>query len=151
MLAAVCLRLQGQKPLIMDFETIDEEDHVIAIFKQYGHWGAISKTNHAVLRYRDPVYKTVRELAMSYFHEYLDKKGRKTLRTYSNPVNLSQFDHRGWMASEQDVWYVVDHLRKIPHIKICSRPQIASLKNGDPLEVSLGNVIEWKKASYPFL
>src|SRR5690606_22648808 len=81
-LAAAILRFHGQKPLILDLETSNDDfDHVIALFNKNGYWGAISKTNHAVLRYREPVYKTIRELVMSYFHEYfLNKNGKKTLR-----------------------------------------------------------------------
>ena len=81
-LAALILRVNGYQPLILDFETThNDEDHVVALFKKHGHWGAISKTNHAILRFREPVYKSIRELAMSYFNEYfLFSNGKKTLR-----------------------------------------------------------------------
>ncbi len=144
MLAAVALRLQGHSPLLVDLEaTRDDFDHVIAVFQQHGHWGAISKTNHAVLRYRDPIYKTIRELVLSYFHEYFDEKGRKTLRKYSEPVDLRRLDHRGWMTGEKNVWYIADALAKAKHFPLLNRRQIALLKKPDPIEMKYGEVIEW--------
>jgi hypothetical protein len=92
LLAAAILEFHGQKPLLMDLRSASEDlDHVVALFRQFGCWGAISKTNHAVLRYREPIYKTVRELAMSYFHEYFLDNGKKTLRAYSIPVDVRFF------------------------------------------------------------
>ena len=143
--AAAALRFHGHKPLILDMEAVNNDnDHVIALFKQHGHWGAIQKTNHAVLRYREPVYKTPRELVMSHFHEYfLNSNGRKTLRTFSKPVNLSKFDKYNWMASEENVWFIPEHLTKIPHTKIMSRKQIANLRNVDPIEIKAGSLVEY--------
>jgi len=93
LLAAAILEFHGYKPLLLDLRSADDDlDHVVALFKQFGSWGAISKTNHAVLRYREPVYKTVRELALSYFHEYFLDSGKKTLREYSTPVDLRFFN-----------------------------------------------------------
>ncbi len=97
-LAAMILRYHGYEPLILDMESTRKDfDHVIAIFKEFGKFGAISKTNHAVLRYREPVYNSVHELVMSFFHEYFTDDGKKTLRNYSNPINLKKFDEYGWM------------------------------------------------------
>ena len=91
--AALALRFHGYKPLVVDLTASkDDFDHVIAVFKKDGKWGAISKTNHAVLRYREPVYKSIREIVMSYFHEYANDDGKRTLRSFSLPVNLSRFD-----------------------------------------------------------
>ncbi|MBU0540688.1 hypothetical protein KKF59_04105 [Patescibacteria group bacterium] len=148
MLAALALRIQGERPLVLDLEAAPhDDDHVIVPFKQHGCWGAISKTNHAVLRYREPVYRTIRELVLSFFHEYTDGVGRKTLRSYSQPVDLSRFDKRGWMTSEEDVWYVAEYLTEIPHAKILSRPQIATLRKADPLERDVGEITQWKKGA----
>ncbi len=145
MLAALALRLHGYPPLIVDLtSTAEDLDHVIAVFKQHGHWGAISKTNHAVLRYREPIYKTIRELVMSYFHEYTTDDGKKTLRSYSEPVDLSRFDDRGWMTDEEDVWYVAEHLVEIPHTPLLSRNQIATLRRADPIEIKIGKMKQWK-------
>ncbi len=146
MLAAVALRLQGFAPLIVDLTASkDDDDHVIAVFNQNGHWGAISKTNHAVLRYRDPIYKNIRELVLSFFHEYFDKKGRKTLRSYTEPIDLSKFDDQGWITSEKDVWFIADHLVKVPHVPLLTRSQIALLKKPDSIEMKYGDLREWEK------
>ena len=88
MVAAAALWIQGERPLLLDFEAVRDYDHVVAVFRRNGRWGAISKTNHLPLRYRDPVYRTLCELAMSYFHEYANRRGEKTLRTYSRTLDL---------------------------------------------------------------
>ncbi len=146
MLAAAALRLHGCKPLVVDLTTSREDfDHVIAVFKQHNHWGAISKTNHAVLRYREPIYKSIRELAMSYFHEYFLDNGKKTLRSYSLPVNLSRFDRKGWMTAEEDVWYVPEYLEKVKHYPILAPAQLRTLRTADAIEITAGKLVEWKK------
>lgn len=147
MLAAAALRFHGHKPLIMDFEsTPNDFDHVIAIFKKSGFYGSISKTNHAVLRYREPIYKTLRELALSFFHEYfLNKNGKKTLRTFSAPVNLTKFDKQNWMISKEDVWYIPDYLTKIKHYKILTNSQIRGLRKADKIEIQAGKLLEYKE------
>ncbi|MCK4589370.1 MAG: hypothetical protein KAT77_02935 [Nanoarchaeota archaeon] len=146
LLAAAALRLHGHKPLVVDLTANDrDEDHVITVFKQHGHWGAISKTNHAVLRYREPVYKTIRELVMSYFHEYFDDKGRKNLRSFTKPIDLSRFDKKNWMTSEEDVWYIPEYLADVPHQKIMSRAQIATLRKADKTELKAGDVVQFQK------
>ncbi len=144
--AAAALRLQGKKPLIVHLKTTkDDFEHVIAVFKENGKWGAISKTNHGVLRYREPVYKDIRELVMSYFHEYTDNKGRKTLRSFSVPVNLARFDKKGWMTSEKDLWYIDEYLDKVRHYKILTRKQARNLRKADKIEIEIGKVTEWKR------
>jgi len=146
MLAAVALRMHGYPPLLVDLTTSkDDFDHVVAVFQQDGHWGAISKTNHAVLRYRDPIYKSIRELVMSYFHEYFDPKGKKTLRYFTDPVDLSVLDHKGWITASKDVWYVPTHLGKVKHYPILTRRQIALLKKPDLVEMKYGDLVEWEK------
>jgi len=148
MLAAAALRVNGKKPLVVDLTTTcDDEDHVIAVFRQHGCWGAISKSNHAVLRYRDPIYKTVRELVMSYFNEYYKDNGKKTLRSYSNPVDLSRFDRSGieWMTDEDDVWDIPNYLAEVKHIPILNRKQISGLRKADSIEIEAGNIVKEKK------
>jgi|SRR3989344_4630023 len=145
-LASMILRFHKQKPLIVDLTSSKKDfDHVIAVFKQCGKWGAISKTNHAVLRYREPVYSSIRELVMSFFHEYFLKDGKKTLRSYSLPVDLSKFDKKGWMSALNDVWYIADYLAKVKHFKILNKKQIAGLRKADKIEIKAGKLIEWKK------
>ena len=118
---AAALRVQGWEPLLLDLEAVRDDDHVLAIFRQRGSWGAIAKSNYTGLRFREPVYRNLRELAMSYFEHYYNLEGEKTLRTYSRPVNLSRFDRIDWMTTEEDLWPISDHLFDIPH-----RPLISS-------------------------
>lgn len=144
MLAAAALRLKGHKPLLVDLTSVEkDEDHVIAVFRQHGHWGAISKSNHAVLRYRDPIYKTIRELIMSYFNEYFLNNGKKTLRSYSMPVDLSRFDNIKWMTSKEDVWEIPEYLADVPHKPVLNRKQLALLRKVDKIEIEAGDIEEW--------
>lgn len=145
MLAALVFRLHGQPPLILDLTSSRHDlDHVVAPFKQHGCWGAVSKTNHAVLRYREPVYRTIRELVLSYFHEYFDNQGFKTLRSYSLPVNLARFDARSWMTDEKNVWYIAGHLQLVRHLPLLSHAQIATLRKADKVEIEAGKIVQWK-------
>lgn len=145
-LAALALRLHGKKPLIVDLTASKEDfDHVIAVFRENGKWGAISKTNHAVLRYREPVYGSIRELVMSFFHEYFDDNGRKTLRSYSKPVDLSRFDELRWITSDEDVWFVDKYLGKVRHFKILNQNEISRLRRADRIEIEAGKMVEYRK------
>lgn len=113
--AAAALRVVGFPPLVLDLEAVRDDDHVLAIFRRRGHWGAIAKSNYSGLRFREPVYRTLRELAISYFEHYYNLAGEKTLRTYSRPVNLRRFDRHGWMTAEDDVWEIPEYLTGIAH------------------------------------
>lgn len=145
MFAAAALRFHGFPPLVVDLTASKKDfDHVIAVFQIEKKWGAISKTNHAVLRYREPVYSSIRELVMSYFHEYFTDDGKKTLRSYSDPVDLSRFDVRGWMASPRAAWYIPEYLAEVPHHKILTRSQIHRLRRADHIEIKVGKMLEWK-------
>ena len=141
--AALALKIHKRKPLILDLTgTKNDWDHVIAVFKKQGKWGAISKTNHAVLGYRDPVYNSIHELVMSFFHEYTNETGSKTLRSYSNPVDLSQFDNNKWETDEEDLWYICNYLAKIKHFPILTKKQISNLRKSDEIEIFAGNLIK---------
>ena len=118
LLAAAALRVQGQKPLLMDLEAVRDDDHVIALYRERGLWGGIAKSNYVGLRFRAPVYRTLRELAMSYFENYYNLRGERTLRGYSQPVNLESLDRRGWMTSEDDVWFVAEALVAAKHYEL---------------------------------
>src|SRR2546423_8276033 len=117
-LAAAALQVQGQVPLIMDLTATRDEDHVIAVFRRLGLWGAIATSKFTGLRYREPVYRTVRELAMSYFEQYFNLSGERTLRGYGRPVNLARFDRLRWMTSDEDLWPISEHLQRIPHVAL---------------------------------
>ncbi|MFA7708082.1 MAG: hypothetical protein WCX73_03970 [Candidatus Pacearchaeota archaeon] len=143
--AALCLKLQGYKPLVLHMAANKNDlDHVIAVFKKDGFWGAISKTKYGVLRYREPVYRDVRELVMSYFHEYTDKKGENTLRKFSIPVDLSIFDNKNWATNEDDLWYIDSYLDKVKHFDILTRKQIKNLRKPNKVEIKINNMVEWK-------
>lgn len=121
MFGAAALRLLGHPPLLVDLEAVRDDDHVLAVFRARGRWGAVAKSNYSGLRYREPVYKTLRELAMSYFEHYYNPSGEKTLRRYSRPVNLARFDHLDWMTAEDEVWEIPSYLSEIPHRPLISR------------------------------
>ena len=122
LLGAAALRIQGFPPLLLDLEAVHDDDHVLAIFKQHGCWGAIAKSNYSGLRFREPVYRNLRELVMSYFEHYFNLSREKTLRNYSRPVNLSRFDGIGWMTAEEDLWPISEHLAGIPHVALLNGP-----------------------------
>ena len=115
LVAAAALRVNGYPPLLMDLEAVHDDDHVLAIYRQRGLWGSIAKSNYAGLRFRAPVYRTLRELAMSYFEQYYNLRGERTLRAYSVPVNLARLDGKHWMTAEEDVWCVTDLLVDARH------------------------------------
>jgi hypothetical protein len=121
---AAALRAIGRPPLIVDLEAEHDTDHVIAVFRERGHWGAIAKSNYALLEYREPIYRTLRELALSYFPAYFNLRRERTLRTFSRPVDLTRFDDRGWMTAEKDVWFIPEHLLTIAHTPLLT-PAIA--------------------------
>ena len=115
LLAAAALRLNGAQPLLMDLESVHDDDHVVALYRERGLWGGIAKSNFAGLRFRAPIYRTLRELALSYFESYYNLRGERTLRSYAGPVNLARLDSRYWMTSEEDVWCVPELLIAARH------------------------------------
>jgi hypothetical protein len=124
MLAAAALRFHGDPPLLIDLTAVRDDDHVLALFRRDGLWGAIAKSNYAGLRYRTPVYRTLRELAISYFEHYFNEDGEKTLRGYgTRPVNLARFDQVGWMTREDDPWEVPEYLGEIAHTALVREPR----------------------------
>jgi hypothetical protein len=130
--AAAALRVLGFPPLIFDLEAEQDTDHVLAIFKVHGHWGAVAKSNFTGCRYREPVYRTLRELAMSYFNIYFNLRGERTLRRYSRPVNLTRFDDRNWMTTDKPVWFIAEYLCEIPHISLLTPAMEKNLTRLDP-------------------
>ena len=122
--AAAALRAIGFPPLVVDLEAENDTDHVIAVFKQRGHWGAVAKSNYTGCRYREPIHRSIRELAISYFDVYFNLRGERTLRTYSRPIDLRRFDDRGWMTSARDVWFIPEYLLGVSHTPLL-RPGMA--------------------------
>lgn len=138
--AAAALRVIGFPPLLLDLEAEPDTDHVIAVFKVRGHWGAIAKSNYSALRYREPIHRTLRELALTYFDGYFNLRRQHTLRTYSRPVDLARFDDREWMTDERDVWYVPEHLLVIPHTPLLTPGMIRGLAPADRRTFAAGLV-----------
>jgi hypothetical protein len=136
--AAAALRVLGFPSLLLDMEAHRDTDHVIAIFKVRNCWGAIAQSNYAGCRYREPVYRSLRELAMSYFNDYFDLRGHRTLRTYSRPVNLARFDHLHWMTSDKPVWFIAEYLCDIPHVQLLEAAQAKSLTMLDKRSLTAG-------------
>ncbi len=129
--AAAALRVNGFPPLIMDLEAIQDTDHVLAVYQVDGHWGAIAKSNFSGLRYREPVYRSIRELAMSYFDDYFNYRGERTLRGYCKPINLKRFDSMHWMTTERSVWAIPELLLEVPHIHLITPKQARHLNRVD--------------------
>jgi hypothetical protein len=129
--AAAALRALGFPPLIIDLEAENDTDHVLAVFRVKGHWGALAKSNYTGCRYREPVYRSLRELAMSYFNIYFNMRGERTLRNFSRPVNLARFDHSDWMITENPIWDIPMYLCEIHHYKLLRREMVKCLHRVD--------------------
>jgi hypothetical protein len=121
--AAAALRVQGEKPLILDLEAVYDDDHVIALYRRSGRWGAVARSNYSGLRFREPLFATVRDLVLSYVEGYFNLRRQKTLRRYSRPFDLSKFDRIDWMTTEEDLWEIPNHLVHIRHYRLLSPSQ----------------------------
>jgi len=140
--AACALWLNGQRPLLMDFQAMGDDDHVITVFRRGRHWGAISKSNHIWLRWRDPIYRSPREVALSYFHEYV-RGSQKTLWKYSRPFDLRFLDPKLWVTNTEDCWDVAEALDLSPHYPLVTRAQARRLRKRDKLEIRAGQFLEY--------
>lgn len=138
--AAAALRVNGFEPLLLDLEAVQDVDHVLAIFKSSGCWGAIGKSNYAGLRYREPVYRSLRELAMSYFDDYFNLRGERTLRGFSKPLKLCRFDRMQWMTTDEPLWDIPEALVKTPHVTLISSKQAKALNRLDRRKFDSGLV-----------
>ncbi len=144
--AACALWVHGDPPLVMHMDCMPSDyPHVVALFRRGGAWGAISKTNGALLRFRDPIYRTLRELAMSYFHEYSDRRGRKTLRSYSAAFDLRKFDPALWVTRESACGEVNDRLAALRHYPLISARQQRLLSPRDAFERDVAKIVEYPR------
>ena len=119
--AAAALRVQGHPALVVDLEAEQDDDHVLAVFRGPAGWGAIARSNYSGLRFREPVYPTIRVLVLSYLESYFNLRGEKSLRRYSRPVSLARFDRRNWMTSEEDLWFIPEYLVGVRHYRLLPR------------------------------
>ncbi len=140
-LACAALLRQKRKPCILSLKVTDNDyDHVVSVYQENGYFGAISKTNHAVLGWRDPVYRTVRELAMSYFHEYfLVRNGEKTLRGYSRLINLNRFG-TSWITSDENLFNIAEIIRDAPHTPIIPKGHEKFIRKATKLDRSSASI-----------
>ena len=136
--AAAALRFLGYSPLLIDMKSFNDDDHVIAIFKNDGHWGAVAKSNFTTLRYREPVYRSIRELIMSYFDFYFNLKGEKSLRSYSLPLDLSIFDVRKWATTDDDLEYIGDKIESLHHFPVVTVKMLKKLYLASPSMMKAG-------------
>jgi len=148
LLAAATLWLHGEPPIIMNLSSRmgkGDVDHVVALYKRGGRYGAVSKTNHAVLRFRDPVYRTPRELALSYFHEwFMNETREKTLECYSKPLDMRHFG-TDWLTTREDLWDIADALAERTHYFLVSKGNWRYVRPADLMELAAGELVEWKK------
>lgn len=145
LLAGVCLWLNKKQPLIVSLKVKESDyDHIIVLYKENGYYGALSKTNHNVLRFRDPVYKNVRELVMSYFHEYfLVTTGEKTLLGYTKPINIKKFGTL-WIGREDELNDIAEHIYDTPIIEIVPKENRRFLRNAHEIEQEASQLAEWE-------
>jgi hypothetical protein len=140
--AAAALWINGYPPLLVDMKAHGDDDHVLAVFRRGAFWGAISKSNHIWLRWRDPIYRSLRELMMSYFHEYV-KGERKTLRSYSRPFDMRKHDPALWITNPDSCWDVAADLDSLPHVRVITPAQVKKLLPRDKFEVAAGKILEY--------
>jgi hypothetical protein len=145
MLAAAALWIHGEPPLLLDMRAEQDFDHVVTLFRRNGCWGAISKTNGIGLRWRDPVYRTLRELAMSYFHEYTNRRNHKTLREYSVPFDLRRIDTSIWVSGTKHCWSVAEKLDEIRHFKLVNGHHLRAVARRDPFERRIAVLGQYRK------
>ena len=146
--AAAALRFLGHRPLLIDMKAFNDDDHVIAIFKNEGHWGSVAKSNFTTLRFREPVYRSLRELIMSYFDFFFNLKGEKSLRSYSLPLDLTIFDHVKWSTTDDDLEYIGDKIEALHHFPVISVRMAGKLSMASPIVLEAGLLGSDKKGLY---
>jgi hypothetical protein len=136
--AAAALRLIGFPPLIMDMQAVRDDDHVIAVFKKNGCWGAIAKSNFAGLRFREPIHRTIRELVLSYFESFYNLDREKTLRRFTQPLNLAAYDKRAWMTDDAAMDLIGEKLCVVPTNALMTPAMIRALHHVDDRAYAAG-------------
>jgi hypothetical protein len=148
--AAAALAYHGRPPLLMDIRALpSDQDHIIALFRERGLWGAISKTNHAILRWRDPIYRSPRELAMTYAHEYALPGGKKSMLSFSKPFSLARYSPRSWVITPDDLDQVLVDLDASPHLPVAPRRALHERRRMSRIEMLSQAVVQWKDPRKP--
>jgi hypothetical protein len=148
LLAAAALRRLGHAPAILGMWAVRDDGHVIAVFRQGGGWGAVAKSNFTGLRYREPVYRTVRELVMSYFEDYFNAAGERTLRMHTSPLRLARFDRLGWEVTDDAVTVIDGALKALPDHHLLTAGQARRLARVDQRSMQAGMVGTVKEGLY---
>jgi hypothetical protein len=142
--AAACLAFHGRDAFLLDLRSLpSDQDHVVTLFKERGLWGAISKTNHAVLRWRDPIYQSPRELAMSYAHEYYLKSGRKSLIAFSRPFRVTRYAPARWVTAEDNLDWLIVALDDAPHVALAPKAALKRRRPASAFERRVTDQPEW--------
>ncbi|MGH8706838.1 MAG: hypothetical protein ACREVD_02110, partial [Burkholderiales bacterium] len=149
MVAACAMWIHGEPPLLLDMRAVRDFDHVVALFRRRGRWGAISKTNGFALRWRDPVYRSLRELAMSYLHEYTNRREHKTLREFSRPFDLRSMRPADWVTAPKGAWVVAERLDELPHTQLLAWYEERALVRRDPFERRVGALLQYRRRATP--
>jgi len=136
--AAAALRHKGYKPLVIDMKAYNDDDHVIAVFKEDNHWGAVAKSNFTSLRFREPVYRNLRELMMSYFDFFFNLYGDKSLRSYSLPLDLTIYDSRYWETTDEDLEFIGDKLESMHHYSLVTDKMIKNFSKASGIMLKAG-------------
>lgn len=136
--AAAALRELGHPPLLLDMWADRDDDHVLAIFRADGCYGAVAKSNFVGLRFREPIYRTLRELVLSYFEGYFNLEGEKTLRAYSGLLRLRPFDRQGWMFRDEVLPIISDRLDALRHHPLLTPRMKRRLTPVDPRSMKAG-------------
>lgn len=144
--AAAVLIYHGQRAWLMDLRALpSDHDHIVTLFKVRGLWGAISKTNHAILRWRDPIYRNARELAMTYAHEYCLPGGKKSLLEYSRPFSLTRYPPKRWIVAPDDLDWLLYALDLAPHVPVAPRHAMRTRRRSAKVELRAQEVLEWPR------
>jgi hypothetical protein len=144
--AAAVLMFHGEDAWLMDIRSLpSDHDHIVTLFKQRGLWGAISKTNHAILRWRDPIYRTPRELAMSFAHEYCLPGGKKSMLEFSKPFSLTRFAPERWLAADEELHWLMDKLDEAPHVPVAPPLALRARRRSSKIELKAQDAVEWKR------
>lgn len=148
--AAAALMFHGRQAWLMDLRALPrDQDHVVTLFRERGLWGAISKTNHAILRWRDPIYQSARELAMSYAHEYCLPGGKKSLMEFSRPYSLTRHAPARWVIAESDLHWLMDALDDSPHLPLAPPQAMRARRRSAKIELRAQDVVEWPDPRKP--
>lgn len=142
--AAAALMFHGERAWLMDIRALpSDQDHVITLFKQHGLWGAISKTNHAILRWRDPIYRSARELAMSFAHEYCLPGGKKSMLAFSRPFSLTRYAPKRWVIADENLHWLMDDLDDSSHVLLAPKHVMRKRRPASKFEMRAQEPTEW--------